>query len=139
MSQADFDTNARKTLMQELADAYAKAVEYRTRLDVIRQQTEYLTEQLLTVTNELPEEERPLTHAGLTVRLNKGRTVISWDAALLEDVLPVELQEMCLDYFPKADSKVLNTLAETGKLPEEALAARTIKPAEARWIVEPAK
>ena len=132
-------TRSREQLLTQLAAEQAAIASATDTLNFHRANAAELTEQLLTVTNELPEEERPLTYAGLTVRLNKGRTVTSWDAALLEDVLPVELQEMCLDYFPKADSKVLNTLAETGKLPAEALAARTIKPAEARWIVEAAR
>jgi len=73
---------------------------------------------------------------GYRVRLNKGRTSTSWDAAALDRTLPSEIKALALSYTPKADSKVLNALADAGKLSDAALEARTITPPQPRMIVE---
>lgn len=127
----------REYLLEQLAAERAAIVSVTETLEHHRTRAAMLTEQLLAVTNELPEEARPLEHAGLTIRHTAGRTVTTWDAEKLASALPYYLAKLCISYTPKTDNKVLSTLVEAGKLPEEALAARTIIPPNPRWVVEP--
>ena len=70
------------------------------------------------------------------IRYTPGRASTSWDAAQLEKVLPDDLKAVVMTYTPKADMPLLNQLERSGKLPPEALEAKTVKPAQPRYILE---
>ncbi|AZI45296.1 hypothetical protein EHF33_20520 (plasmid) [Deinococcus psychrotolerans] len=96
-----------------------------------RQQHEAVLIADATLTGQETEERY-----GYRVRLNKGRTSTSWDAAHLDKHLPEGIKALAISYTPRADSKVLNALADAGKLSEAALDARTVTPPQPRMVLE---
>lgn len=74
----------------------------------------------------------------LKVRWVKGRQSVSWDAEKLAGLLTPDLGKLTLTEVTtwQADGVLLNALAESGKLPEQAYEARTVKPGVNRFKVE---
>lgn len=130
--------------VKQLSELYEQAEKIKASIDAQRVtlgQLEAEIEALSKPLLELSERTGYELNSGyysLKVRYVKGRQSVSWDGARLAELLPRDLGKLVLTEVTtwQADGTLLSALAESGKLPEQAFEARTVKPGVNRFKVE---